>query len=201
VKRPTQQIVEVGDRIRFDGRAHTLAGLDGPRCRLVADDGTAVQVVLLTQMCAGEDFAVLDRPGSPLRVPAGAPLDGLDAAVRGRALDWQRHILEVETGRPDPLESGPPRPAYDPAACTLAEREEAKAAELTARGQPVSVDRRHREEPEHQREHAQQAHRVIDSRVPDEQTGDGNQRGTDQHRGDVAEPLGQAPLADGCGAR
>ncbi|MFJ3505697.1 hypothetical protein [Streptomyces sp. NPDC090135] len=67
------------------------------------------------------------------------PLDGLDPEVREKALAWERHILEVETGRVGPHQDWPPRPGYDPAVYGLAEREAAKAAELTAAGETVSV--------------------------------------------------------------
>lgn len=139
MKRPAG-VVEVGDRIRFDGGVHVLAGLDGPRCRLVAEEGAGVQVLLLTQVVGARDFAVLDtrRPGRP-QVPVHGPLDGLDSAVREKVLAWERHILEVETGHIGPHRDGSPRPGYDPAVYGLAEREAAKAAELTAAGEQVSV--------------------------------------------------------------
>ncbi|MER7960055.1 hypothetical protein [Streptomyces sp. NPDC096030] len=48
---------------------------------------------------------------------------------------WQRHVREVECGLADgPGSSGVVREQYDPAAHTLAEREQAKAEELTALG-------------------------------------------------------------------
>ncbi|KOU28544.1 hypothetical protein ADK53_34005 [Streptomyces sp. WM6373] len=123
----------------FDGGIHVLAGLDGPRCRLVAEGDAGLQILLLTQVLGAQDFAVLDHrwPGRP-RVPVHGPLDGLDAAVREKALAWERHILEVETGT-GLGQDGPPRPGYDPAVYGLAEREAAKAVELTAAGEQVSV--------------------------------------------------------------
>ncbi|WP_316763658.1 hypothetical protein [Streptomyces herbicida] len=114
-----------------------LAGLDGPRCRIVGEDG-AVQVLLLTQLYADADFEVVNGCAEH-RAPGWGLLDGLDADVRERALAWQRHIREVETGHPEPGGAEAPRKEFDPAARSLAEREAAKAAELTAQGQPVSV--------------------------------------------------------------
>ncbi|MGW9116585.1 transposase [Streptomyces sp. NPDC055663] len=137
MKRPTG-VVEVGDRIRFEDGVHVLAGLDGPRCRLVAEEGAGVQVLLLTQVLGALDFAVLDQPQSR-RAPVHGPLDGLDAAVREKALAWERHVWEVESGFPGRCRQGAPRAGYDPAVYGLAEREAAKAAELTAAGDPVSV--------------------------------------------------------------
>ncbi|WP_333744917.1 transposase [Streptomyces ardesiacus] len=139
MKRPWG-VVEVGDRIRFDGQVHVLAGLDGPRCRLVAEEGAGVQVLLLTHVLAAQDFTILDRslPGQR-RVPVHGPLDGCDTSVRNRALAWERHVLEVETGYPGPGREQLPRDGYDPAVYRLAQREAAKAAELTASGEQVSV--------------------------------------------------------------
>lgn len=124
--------------MRFAGGEFTLAGLDGPRCRIVGEDG-AVQVLLLTQLYADGDFEVVNGCAEQHRAPAWGLLDGLDAGVRERALAWQRHIREVETGHPEPGGAGAPREEFDPAARSLAEREAAKAAELTAQGQPVST--------------------------------------------------------------
>ncbi|MFI5867090.1 transposase [Streptomyces sp. NPDC051546] len=133
-------VVKVGDRIRFEDQVHVLAGLDGPRCRLLAEEDASVQVLLLTQVLQAPDFDVVDHPRSACqRVPVHGPLDGLGPEVRDKALAWERHILEVETGHIGPRQDWPPRPGYDPAMHSLAEREAAKAAELTAAGQVVSV--------------------------------------------------------------
>ncbi|MEV8334439.1 transposase [Streptomyces niveus] len=56
--------------------------------------------------------------------------------MRERALAWERHVREVETGQPGGL--GPPRAEYAPQTRTLAQREETKAAELSAAGMPTS---------------------------------------------------------------
>ena len=56
-------------------------------------------------------------------LPAVEPfglLDGLPAKVREDAREWERHLVEVETGLPpDPPEGAPPRPEYDPATTTV----------------------------------------------------------------------------------
>ncbi|MFI8438948.1 transposase [Streptomyces sp. NPDC079020] len=133
-------VVKVGDRIRFEDRVHVLAGLDGTLCRLLAEGDAGVRVLLLTQVLGAPDFEVLDQPHSARRrVPVHGPLDGLGPEVREKALAWERHILEIETGHVGPRQDWPPRPGYDPAVHSLAEREAAKAAELTAAGQAVSV--------------------------------------------------------------
>jgi putative transposase len=58
-------------------------------------------------------------------------LDGLPEEVLAAARDWERHVVEVETGlAPDAEPGAEPRPGYDPQAWTLAQRTQAKAAEL-----------------------------------------------------------------------
>lgn len=61
-------------------------------------------------------------------MPQWGLLETAPAAARQKALARQQHIREVERGRP----GGPEE--YDPARWTPAEREQAKAAELTALG-------------------------------------------------------------------
>ena len=128
----------IGDRVRFDGRDQTVIGVSGPAVRL-ADTGGTVVTVSVSGLLAAEDFTVLDarpRPG----MPAVSVLDGLPGDAVQEALWWQRHIVEVLLGVPQGAEEGTaPRPEYDPAVFTLTRREQAKAAELTAAGHPVTA--------------------------------------------------------------
>jgi hypothetical protein len=128
----------VGDRIRFGGRDQVVIGVSGPAVRL-ADTGGTVVTVSVSGLLAAEDFAVLDtrpRPG----MPQVSVLDGLSQDAVQEARWWQRHIVEVLTGVPAGAEEGAvPRPEYDPAVSTLTRREQAKAAELTAAGHPVTA--------------------------------------------------------------
>ena len=128
----------IGDRVRFGGSDQVVIGVSGPAVRL-ADAGGEVVTVSVSGLLADEDFAVLDarpRPG----MPAVSVLDGLPAEAVQEARWWQRHIVEVLTGvRPDAEEGTVPRPEYDPAVVTLTRREQAKAAELTAAGHPVTA--------------------------------------------------------------
>lgn len=137
MSRAQHAVVQVGDQVRFAGGEFTVAGLEGARCRLV-DEAGAVRVVLVTHLMADEDFTVI---GGALRqyVPARGPLDRLEPGVREQALAWERHIREVETGCAEVDGSGRVRAEYDPKARSLAEREAAKAAELTAQGEAVSI--------------------------------------------------------------
>ena len=69
-----------------------------------------------------------------------SPLDGLPEAAAAEALWWERHIVEVLRGLPPDAQPGTvPRPEYDPALVSLTRREQAKAAELTAAGRPVTA--------------------------------------------------------------
>jgi hypothetical protein len=128
----------IGDRVRAGGRDQTVIGVSGPVVRL-ADTAGQVISVSVSQLLSAEDFAVLDarpRPG----VPAVSVLDGLPGEVAREALWWQRHIVEVLRGVPPDAEEGTvPRPEYDPAVFSLTRREQAKAAELTAAGHPVTA--------------------------------------------------------------
>ncbi|GAA0690734.1 DDE-type integrase/transposase/recombinase [Streptomyces malaysiensis subsp. malaysiensis] len=134
---PGGPVVELGCQVRFGGRTWAVAALADGQVRLVAEDG-AVAAVLLSLLFADAGFEILDAPGVPRVAPLGL-LESLPEAVRERALAWERHVQEVETGRPGSGAAGPLRAEYDPQARTLAQREEAKAAELSAAGMPTSV--------------------------------------------------------------
>jgi hypothetical protein len=133
----TQAVVEVGARLRYDGRVWTLAVLEGPRATLVTDEGASA-VVLLPYLFADPSFGVEGGP-APGRVPPFGLLEALPEQVRERALAWQRHVREVETGFPDAVGQGAPREQFDPATRSLAQRERAKAEELTAAGWTASA--------------------------------------------------------------
>ncbi|GGS15052.1 hypothetical protein GCM10010236_81360 [Streptomyces eurythermus] len=106
--------------------------------RLVVEGGE-VAAVLLALLFADVGFEVLDAPRVP-RVPALSLLESLPETVRERALAWERHVREVETGRPDGTGAvGPARAEYDPQTRAPAQREEAKASELSAAGMPTSA--------------------------------------------------------------
>jgi hypothetical protein len=128
----------IGDRVRFGGRAQVVIGVSGTSVRL-ADTGGEVVAVTVSGLLADRDFAVLDarpRPG----MPQVSVLDGLSAEAADEARWWERHIVELLTGLPpDAGEGTVPRPEYDPGTVTLTRREQAKAAELTAAGHPVTA--------------------------------------------------------------
>ncbi|MEU5247380.1 transposase [Streptomyces asoensis] len=133
----TQAVVEVGGRLRYDGRVWTLAVLEGARATLVSDEGGSA-VVVLPYLFADPSFGVEGGP-APGRVPPFGLLEALPVEVRERAVAWQRHVREVETGFPDAVGQGAPREQFDPAVRSLAQRERAKAEELTAAGWAAGV--------------------------------------------------------------
>lgn len=128
----------IGDRVRSGGRDQVVIGVSGPVIRLAGTGGEVV-TVSVSGLLADGDFAVLDsrpRPG----MPQVSVLDGLPAGAVEEARWWERHIVEVLTGvPPDTGEGTIPRPEYDPTVVTLTRREQAKAAELTAAGRPVTA--------------------------------------------------------------
>ncbi|MEU8795674.1 hypothetical protein [Streptomyces sp. NPDC048643] len=108
----TQAVIEVGARLRYDGRAWTLAVLEGARATLVSDEGASA-VVLLPHLFADPSFEVEGGP-APGRVPPFGLLEALPVDVRERALVWQRHVREVETGFPNATGQGAPREQLAP---------------------------------------------------------------------------------------
>ncbi|CAL9672622.1 transposase [Streptomyces sp. enrichment culture] len=133
----TQAVVEVGARLRYEGRVWTLAVLEGARATLVSDEGASA-VVLLPYLFADPSFEV-EGGTAPGRVPPFGLLEALPEQVRERALAWQRHVREVETGFPDAIGQGAPREQFDPATRSLAQRERSKAKELSAAGWSAST--------------------------------------------------------------
>ncbi|MDX3458884.1 Mu transposase C-terminal domain-containing protein [Streptomyces sp. ME02-8801-2C] len=124
--------------MRFEDRTWTVAALIGGQARLIAENGE-MATLLLSLLFADAGFEAVRAPAARRVAPLGW-LESLPAPVRERALAWERHVREVETGHPGGSgAAGPPRAAYDPDARTLAQREEAKAAELSAAGRPTSA--------------------------------------------------------------
>ncbi|WP_432110633.1 transposase [Streptomyces sp. AA1529] len=124
--------VKLGAYVTFEGRPWQVAAVAGASVRLVDTRGQTASV-LSSFLFADPTFAVVDCP-----VPAAAPwglLEAVPERERERAMAWQRHIREIETGLPEgPGSTGVPRPEYDPQRTSMAEREQAKADELAALG-------------------------------------------------------------------
>jgi putative transposase len=132
-------VLRVGEWVRFDGDEHQVVALAGTSVRLRSRGGAA-QVVLLAFLLAAADFELLDEQQAAPSVEPFGLLEALPAEVVQQARSWERHVVEVITGRaPDAPEGSAPRPGYDPASSTVKDRDAAKAAELTAAGQPTSA--------------------------------------------------------------
>ncbi|MFI0901600.1 transposase [Streptomyces sp. NPDC020983] len=128
--------IAAGARVAFQEQEWTVVMLQGLQVQLVGDDG-AVASVLLPHLLADEHFH-LHGQAVPGVVGPLALLETLPQPVRDAALEWERHVREVESG--EPLEvGGAVRLEYDPARRSMAEREAAKADELREAGQAASV--------------------------------------------------------------
>ncbi|WP_040871504.1 Mu transposase C-terminal domain-containing protein [Nocardia exalbida] len=135
------KVIEVGDRVLFDNAEYEVVAISGTTLRLVGADGTPMAVSLM-HLVSSPGFAVLSGSSQDPQRPgglAGQSLEDLDAKQAELARQWEYHLIELETGRPPGSDADTrPRPQYDPAR-PLAERQAAKAAELTAAGIPASV--------------------------------------------------------------
>ncbi|MEV8345911.1 Mu transposase C-terminal domain-containing protein [Streptomyces niveus] len=110
-----------------------VVALSGQTIHLVGPDGGG-EAVLAGYLFADPGFSVIGA-----EVPQAAPQWGLfetaPVAARAKALAWQRHVREVDCGLAGgPGSAGAVREQYAPERHTLAEREQAKAEELTALG-------------------------------------------------------------------
>ncbi|MEU5547276.1 hypothetical protein AB0G85_33690 [Streptomyces sioyaensis] len=122
-------VLRPGDWVTFDNSDHQVVGLVGTSVRLRSAAG-ADSVVLASHLMAAPDFAVTGTEPLPALEPSGL-LATLPEPVRQAAQDWERHLVEVETGLPPGTVPGTqPRPGYDPAASSLMDRMAAKASEL-----------------------------------------------------------------------
>jgi hypothetical protein len=134
-------VLRVDDRVRFEGAVHRVVAIEGTTVRLVAADGRP-WLASAAFLAGSPGFEVIGEaaPGGQPVMPPFALLDTVTEPVAGRARFWESHILEVITGLPAGAAEGQePRPEFDPRLRMLTEREAAKAAELTAAGEQVSI--------------------------------------------------------------
>ena len=128
----------VGDRVRLGGTLQTVIAVAGTAVRLAASSGVVIEMSL-AQLLMSEGFEMVSASSRP-PLPPSTSLEGLPEAVAAEALWWERHIVEVLRGVPPQAPAGTrPKPEYDPAVVSLTRREQAKAAELTAAGRPVTA--------------------------------------------------------------
>ena len=133
-------VLRPGDRVHYDGGEHQVIALAGTSVRLRADDG-GEQVVLAAHLMACPEFAVVGGAPAPAVEPFGL-LESLPPTVIEAAREWERHVVEVETGLPpNPSPGAIPRSGYDPATTTMVARDRAKAAELGVSLRTVQIRR------------------------------------------------------------
>ncbi|NUT48887.1 MAG: DDE-type integrase/transposase/recombinase [Saccharothrix sp.] len=131
-------VLRVGDEVVAFGSQHTVGAIEGTTVRLESVLGST-RLVALPVLLAEPDFAVAHGAHESV-LPPLALLETLPPAVLEAARSWERHVVEVETGLPPgAAPEASPREGFDPADTTLAQREQAKVAELAATGQPTSL--------------------------------------------------------------
>lgn len=120
-------VLRPGDVVAFGGVEHLVVALSGTSVRLRADDG-GESVVLLGYLLASPGFTVAAVDLTPELEPFGL-LDALPPQVLAAAKEWERHVVEVQTGRPPGAgQDTAPRPGFDPNTRTVKQRDAAKAA-------------------------------------------------------------------------
>ncbi|WKX08073.1 Mu transposase C-terminal domain-containing protein [Streptomyces sp. NL15-2K] len=132
-------VLRVGDRVRFDGQVHLVAGLAGTTVRLQGESGGA-SLVLFSHLLAADGFEMLDSLPEAPGLPSFGLLDTVPEPALRRARLLERHMVEMETGLlPGAEPTARPRPEYDPKWRTVNERIAAKAEELAALGTPMTA--------------------------------------------------------------
>ncbi|BCI90631.1 transposase [Mycobacterium kansasii] len=122
-------VLRPGDWVEYDGSEHQVIALAGTTVRLRSHEG-AEQVVLVTHLMCSVGFAVIGADALIEVEPLGL-LDSLSSDALTAAREWERHVVEVESGLPPNAGSGAVcRDGFDPAVTTVSERAAAKAAEL-----------------------------------------------------------------------
>ncbi len=134
-RRGGRPVVEVGAHVVHLGQTWQVAALQGQRVYPLREAGSE-KTLLAGRLFADPGFEVVGG-----RVPDAVPQWGLfetvPLAAQQRALAWLPHIREVETSLQHPAgsrEGQSVRAEYDPQRWTLAQRDEAKAREMTALG-------------------------------------------------------------------
>nr|WTB28886.1 hypothetical protein OG781_04500 [Streptomyces sp. NBC_00830] len=93
----TPLVVRPGDRVRFDGKVRTVAGVSGMLVRL-ADEAGGTSAMHLPPLMMLPGFEVLgsgSRRAMPTRLLDHVPTDQAE-----KALWWHGHMVELRTGLP-----------------------------------------------------------------------------------------------------
>jgi putative transposase len=133
-------VLRPGDRVRYHGADHVVVALAGTSVRLRSDDGVQ-SVVVIAYLMACPEFSVVNGE-SLSEVESFGLLDGLPAKVLQDAREWERHLVEVETGLPpNPSLGTEPRPGFDAVTTSVADRDRAKATELGVSLRTIQIPR------------------------------------------------------------
>lgn len=136
---PCGAVIKVGDEIRVDGKVFTVLALVDGTARL-ADATGAPSRVPLTRLLNNPTLGlVVGDAREPTRSTLRS-VDGLPEEVVTQARWWERHIVEVLTGRaPDAEVSTAVNPDYDVHRHSLRQRELSKLDELRQAGHQVGM--------------------------------------------------------------
>ncbi|WP_236722408.1 integrase, partial [Mycobacterium avium] len=130
-------VIREGDEIRLSDGVFTVVTLSGSSARLT--DAVGGQSVVPLSRLLGDPALELVSGSRPALCSEEA-LAGVPEAAAERARWWERHLIEVLTGRRVDSEAGSrPRPEFDPASRSLRQRELAKLAELRSAGHEISL--------------------------------------------------------------
>ena len=133
-----RSVLRIGDRVVYAGQCHTVVAFCGATIRLLSDAGETT-LVALGYLLSAQDFELIGAGRAP-KVDRLGLLESLPEAVVQAAREWERHLVEVDTGVVPGAPAGTrPRPEYDPDTHTVTARCRAKAAELTAAGTKTSL--------------------------------------------------------------
>lgn len=126
-----------GDVVEFEDHQWTIVGVSATHAQLADRQGSIKAVELIVLQRQGR----VVRGGGARRPPiTHAALAGFSPAAADAARRWEPHIVEVLTGRRVGDEgSSAGRHEFDPRKRSLAQREEAKAAELREAGWDVTA--------------------------------------------------------------
>jgi len=118
----------VGDQIRFQGLPCVLSSVTGGRLHLSDRFGRTREVSVLEVLSTDVEITACAPSAQATRTPHDIRAVSEEAWEQARF--WKQHLSEVISGeRPGAVM--PPKPQYDPGTTTLAQREAAKAAELS----------------------------------------------------------------------
>lgn len=129
------QLLRPDDRVRFEQEIWTVTAV-GAAVRLVSEAGPT-QLVMLSTLLGSDGFELLDGAEPAPRLEPVSLLESLPDDVVARARAWEGHVIEVETGIAPGATSS--RDGFDPGCTTVKQRDQVKADELTAAGQPTGA--------------------------------------------------------------